>query len=159
MGRIYDFYERRVFPHVLELAMRQLGKLRAPTLAAAHGEVVDPREHAAVPGPEVEVAHGGHFRRIAPRIDVIGVDEEHEVAIHRHEFRVLRMHDEKAHHAHRHLHHLVGVRVVHEGARLLHLELVDEGLAHGDLRLREAADPVHAVGQQNSVPVDRRVLG
>jgi len=41
MGRIYDFYERRVFPHVLELAMRQLGKLRAPTLAAAHGEVLE----------------------------------------------------------------------------------------------------------------------
>ena len=41
MSRIYDFYERRVFPHVLELAMRQLGKLRAPTLAGAHGEVLE----------------------------------------------------------------------------------------------------------------------
>ena len=30
--------------------------------------------------------------------------------------RVLGVHDEHAHHAHRHLHHLVGVRVVHEGA-------------------------------------------
>jgi len=41
MGSIYNFYERRVFPHVLELAMRQLGKLRAPTLAAARGEVLE----------------------------------------------------------------------------------------------------------------------
>jgi ubiquinone/menaquinone biosynthesis C-methylase UbiE len=41
MGRIYDLYERRVFPHVLELAMRQLGKLRAPTLATAQGEVLE----------------------------------------------------------------------------------------------------------------------
>jgi ubiquinone/menaquinone biosynthesis C-methylase UbiE len=41
VGAIYDFYERRVFPHVLELAMRQLGKLRAPTLATAHGEVLE----------------------------------------------------------------------------------------------------------------------
>jgi ubiquinone/menaquinone biosynthesis C-methylase UbiE len=41
MGRVYDFYERRVFPHVLELAMRQFGKLRAPTLATAHGEVLE----------------------------------------------------------------------------------------------------------------------
>jgi ubiquinone/menaquinone biosynthesis C-methylase UbiE len=39
--RLYDLYERRVFPHVLELAMRQLGKLRAPTLAEAHGEVLE----------------------------------------------------------------------------------------------------------------------
>ncbi len=41
MSFIYDFYERRLFPHVLELAMRQLGKLRAPTLAAARGEVLE----------------------------------------------------------------------------------------------------------------------
>jgi ubiquinone/menaquinone biosynthesis C-methylase UbiE len=41
MGVVYDFYERRVFPHVLELAMRQLGKLRAPTLATAQGEVLE----------------------------------------------------------------------------------------------------------------------
>jgi ubiquinone/menaquinone biosynthesis C-methylase UbiE len=39
--RLYELYERRVFPHVLELAMRQLGKLRAPTLAEAHGEVLE----------------------------------------------------------------------------------------------------------------------
>jgi ubiquinone/menaquinone biosynthesis C-methylase UbiE len=41
LGAIYDFYERRVFPHVLEFAMRQLGELRAPTLAAAEGEVLE----------------------------------------------------------------------------------------------------------------------
>ena len=41
MSFLYDFYERRVFPHVLELAMKQLGKLRAPTLAAASGEVLE----------------------------------------------------------------------------------------------------------------------
>ena len=77
----------------------------------------------------------------------------------RHEVRVARMHDERAHHAHRHLHHLVGVRVVHEGARVLHLELVDEGLADRDVRLRQPADAVHAVRQQDAVPVDRGVLG
>ena len=41
MGRLQAFYERRVFPHVLELAMRQLGELRAPTLADARGEVLE----------------------------------------------------------------------------------------------------------------------
>jgi len=41
MGWLYDLYERRVFPHVLELAMRQFGELRAPTLAAAQGEVLE----------------------------------------------------------------------------------------------------------------------
>jgi ubiquinone/menaquinone biosynthesis C-methylase UbiE len=41
MGMIYGFYERRVFPHLIELGMRQLGKLRAPTLAPAQGEVLE----------------------------------------------------------------------------------------------------------------------
>ena len=41
MSFLYDFYERRVFPHVLELAMRQLGELRAPTLSEASGEVLE----------------------------------------------------------------------------------------------------------------------
>jgi ubiquinone/menaquinone biosynthesis C-methylase UbiE len=41
LGLLYDFYERRVFPHVLELAMRALGELRAPTLAEARGEVLE----------------------------------------------------------------------------------------------------------------------
>ena len=41
------------------------------------------------------------------------------------------MDDPKAHHAHCHLRHLVGVGVIHEGARAAQLELVDEGLALG----------------------------
>jgi SAM-dependent methyltransferase len=41
MGVLYDLYERRIFPHVLELAMRSLAELRAPTLAAARGEVLE----------------------------------------------------------------------------------------------------------------------
>jgi hypothetical protein len=51
---------------------------------------------------------------------------------------IARMDDESAHHAHRHLHRLVGVRVIHEGAARAQLELVDEGLARLDLRLGEA---------------------
>lgn len=41
MGALYDFYERRVFPHALDLFMRPLGELRAPTLAGARGEVLE----------------------------------------------------------------------------------------------------------------------
>ena len=41
MGILYDFYERRVFPHVLEFAMRPLGELRAATLVEASGEVLE----------------------------------------------------------------------------------------------------------------------
>jgi len=41
MGAIYEFYEQRVFPHLLELGMRALDELRAPTLAGAEGRVLE----------------------------------------------------------------------------------------------------------------------
>ncbi|MBM4269591.1 MAG: class I SAM-dependent methyltransferase [Deltaproteobacteria bacterium] len=41
MGRIYDFYERRIFPRVLDRTMRALNDLRTPTLASAHGDVLE----------------------------------------------------------------------------------------------------------------------
>ena len=68
------------------------------------------------------------------------------------------MRDPEAHHAHRHLHHLVGVRVVHEGAGAARDELVDEGLARRDARLRQAGHAVHAVGQALAMPVDAGLL-
>ena len=41
MGAIYNFYERRVFPHVLDLSMRPLRELRTQALAGAHGDVLE----------------------------------------------------------------------------------------------------------------------
>lgn len=41
MGRVYDFYENRVFPHILELAMKNFGPQREPTLAEAQGDVLE----------------------------------------------------------------------------------------------------------------------
>ena len=64
------------------------------------------------------------------------------------------MDDEEAHHAHRHLDHLVGVRVIHLRAVLLERELVSVGLARLDVRLVDAADAVHSVRQDDAVPVD-----
>ena len=81
-----------------------------------------------------------------------------EIAIDRHEGRVLRVDDEEAHHAHGHLHHFVGMRVVHEGTGLHEVELVDEGLAGLDMRLRQAADAIHAGRQDHAVPMDGCVL-
>lgn len=41
MGRIYDFYEKKIFPYGLELAMRPMAKLRPGVLQDAHGEVLE----------------------------------------------------------------------------------------------------------------------
>ena len=45
------------------------------------------------------------------------------------------MDDKKTHHAHGHLNHFIGVRVVHERAGLGDLPLVNVGLAWLDVRL------------------------
>jgi SAM-dependent methyltransferase len=41
MGALYDLYERRVFPHLLEMAMKAMGKLRPEALADARGDVLE----------------------------------------------------------------------------------------------------------------------
>ena len=38
---VYDFYEQRIFPRVLDVAMRSLAKHRAPTLEPATGDVLE----------------------------------------------------------------------------------------------------------------------
>ena len=57
--------------------------------------------------------------REVPGSKSIGAHDEGEVAVDAAEARVLGVHDEHAHHAHGHLHHLVGMRVVHERAALV----------------------------------------
>ena len=109
--------------------------------------------------PHVEVSHLGDLRHVSAGIDIVGAEQEDEVPIDAHEGRVLRMHDEETHHSHRHLHHLVGVRVVHERAALAQFELVDERLARLDVRLRQSTNAVHAIGQQHAVPMNGGVLG
>jgi hypothetical protein len=66
----------------------------------------------------------------------------------------LGVRDPEAHHPHGHLHHLVGVRVIHEGAGPARDEFVDIGLARWDAGLVQAGHAVHAVGQALAMPVD-----
>ncbi len=41
MGTFYDFYERRIFPHVIDFGMRPMAKLRPGALAEAAGDVLE----------------------------------------------------------------------------------------------------------------------
>lgn len=41
MGAIYDFYERRIFPHFLDVAMKGMEDLRPAVLEGAHGDVME----------------------------------------------------------------------------------------------------------------------
>ncbi|MGH0033988.1 MAG: class I SAM-dependent methyltransferase [Myxococcota bacterium] len=41
MGIFYDFYERRIFPHLMEAGMKSMARLRPAALADARGEVLE----------------------------------------------------------------------------------------------------------------------
>jgi len=41
MGWLYDFYERRVFPRLMDLTMRGMNELRGDALAGVHGDVLE----------------------------------------------------------------------------------------------------------------------
>ena len=73
--------------------------------------------------------------------------------------RIARMNDEQSHQAERHLRHLVVMRVIHVRAVLPEREFVFECLARFDHRLRQPADAVHSVRQNDSVPVNARRRG
>ena len=62
-------------------------------------------------------------------------------------------------HAQGHLHHFVGVGVVHVGSILAQREFIRIRLTRLDVRLGQAADAVHAVGQKDAVPVNGRMFG
>ena len=118
-----------------------------------------PREGLAVEGQHVEVAHRVRIRPTGAHLEPPLVRHEREVAIDPRTTRSTRVHDEHARHAERDLRHLVVVRVVHERAGVPQVELVDPRLPAGDRRLIEAGHAVHAVGQDQPVPVHGRRLG
>jgi hypothetical protein len=130
----------------------------AHPLSQACNQRVDAREHPAVERPHVEIDHDRWIRCGRPGVHREAVQHDGVVAVDPGRLRLLRMDDEHPHHAHGELHHFVAVRVVHEGAVLPEGELVDVGLAGLDLRLRQPAHAVHAVGQKDAVPVDAGVL-
>ena len=130
-----------------------------PIVQARH-QRADARKHPAVPTPDVLVQHGVHIGRFSPRCDVERTQQKGVVAVHLGNHRVLSLGvgDPQPHHAHGHLRHLVGVRVVHEGTWPACYKLIHKGLAHRDLFLVQATHAVHAIGQALAVPVDGGVL-
>ncbi len=85
----------------------------------------------AVPSPQIEIRHLRDLGCGGTGLDVVRTEQEAEVSLHLVDQRVLglRVCDPEAHHAHSHLHHLIAVRVVHEGAGAACHELVDKGLS------------------------------
>jgi len=140
---------------------REISNADAHLVIEPHIERVDTGEDAAVPRPQIEVKHRHDFWRVTARVDVEGIEQEAEVALDLVDKRVLGfgVRDPKAHHPHRHLRHLIRMRVVHEGAWPPRHELIHERLARGNGWLVQTGHAVHAVGQALAVPVDAGVFG
>ena len=128
-------------------------------VALVHDQRIDVGEDPAVPGPKVEIRHRHDAGYVGARINIKSVQHDQEVPIDAHEIGILWVDHEHAHHAHCHLHHLIPMGVIHEGAGFGQIELIDKSLARRDAGVAEAADTVHARGQDQPVPMHRRMLG
>ena len=108
---------------------------------------------------DVEVRHLIRIRARRARIDPPLAQQIDKVAV-RPRLRVFaRMNDEHPEQAERHLRHLIVMRVIHIGAVLPHGKLIPESLARLDRLLGQAADAIHAIGQDDAVPMDGRRRG
>src|SRR5690606_1626763 len=140
-----------VVPHA------QVADAQAHPFAAARHDRLDGGEDLGIEGPQVEILHHRRVRPTRARVQGEVVQQEGEFAVH--VVAAARVDHQQAHHAQGQLHHLVHMRVVHVAAVLAQGELVGVGLARLDLRLRQAADAIHAAGQDQAVPVDGGRLG
>ena len=67
------------------IACGQIAGADAHPVAFSDDERVNSREGPAVPGPQIEVEHGVDLGRVAARLNVIGVEQEYEIPVDRHE--------------------------------------------------------------------------
>src|SRR6478736_326993 len=147
-GRLGELRSVR-YPAAIGAAHREVVPMHMHRVGG-HGEIAHPDAHAIVEPhwhdingrkdprvarPDIEVSHLSDLRQGGAGVEPVGTHDEDEVPIGAAEVRVLWVDDDHAHHAHGHLHHLIGMGVVHEGTAALEHELVDEGPVHRDVRL------------------------
>src|SRR5215467_5933766 len=108
---------------------REIADTHVHPIAPAHYKRIYAREHTAIPSPQIEIQHRHDLWQRTTGVDFVTLHQEHKVAVDAPLVGITRVYDDGAHHAHRHLHHFVGMRVIHEGAASPNNELVNEGLS------------------------------
>ena len=138
----------------------QVTNAHANLVAQLDVEGVNARKQAAVPRPQVKVNHGHDFWRGAAGLNVVGVEQETEVSVHLANVVavLLGVCDPRAHHAHGHLRHFIGMWVVHECARAARYKLIHKGFTGSYGWLVQAGYTVHPIGQALTVPMHAGVL-
>ena len=131
----------------------------ANPVVLSHPHRINAGENATIKAPEIKVQHGIDLGGCTTGRDVEAIEQENKITIDTHEICIFRVGHPKAHHAHRHLHHFIRMRVIHEGPRALCFEFIHKGFTHRYAWLRQASHTIHAIGQSLPVPVHTGCLG
>ena len=135
------------------ISHRQITDPYAYPVVLTHPHRINTGENATIKAPEIKVQHGIDLGGCATGRDVEAIEQENKITIDTHEIRVFRVGHPKTHHAHRHLHHFIRMRVIHEGPRALCFEFIHKGFTHRYAWLRQSSHTIHAIGQPLPVPV------
>src|SRR5207244_12922580 len=114
----------------------QISETDSNALVQLHDQRIGTRPNATVKSEQVEIRHDVRIWRRCARFDEPFLQKNAEVAIDRRLVSVFRMNDNKYLHSHRHLHHFVGMRMVHLHAMLLQRELVSVSFSGRNMLLR-----------------------
>ena len=131
----------------------EVGKTETNAITYLRHHRIRPRPDTAIEGKDIKVSHDIRVGREGARRDRPFLKEDQKMAIDRFRISLLWMNDEEPLHAHRHLSHLVGVRIVHLRPMLNERKFVSIGLTRRNVLLRDATDAVHSVRQDEAVPV------
>src|SRR5205823_1773052 len=132
----------------------QISEANSNTLVQLHDERISAWPDATVKCEEVEIGHDVRIRRRGARFDEPFLQEYAKVPIDPGLVSILRMNDKKSLHAHRHLNHFVGMRMVHLHAMLLERELISIGFSGRNVLLRQAANAIHSIRQNEPMPMN-----
>src|SRR5207248_8516946 len=105
----------------------EIGEPYANALPFLHDQWGRPGKDPGMEAEEIELEHRGRIRRSAAEGQIPLMQEDGKVAVDAMPL-LLRVDDEEALHAERHLQRLVGMGVVHLRAALTQRELVGEGV-------------------------------
>ena len=127
---------------------RQVAHPDPYAITQACDDRTDRRIHGAVKSPDIEIKHGVDIGCFASWLHIEGIEQEAIIPIHLGDewVRCFGMCHPESHHAHRHLGHFIGMWVIHERARPLGDEFIDEGFPDRNGLLVQPADTIHAIG-------------
>src|SRR5690349_429075 len=131
----------------------EVGETYSYPLTQFDDQRVSSRPDPAIESEDVEISHHIGIRGEGPRANRPFLKKDEEMPIDRLGISIPRMDDEKTLHAHRHLDHLIRMRVIHLRPVLVQSELIGISFTRGNVFLSHTADSIHSVRRKDTMPV------